>query len=79
MYRIRWNSTKYPTEGYIFFSLIYFIEHSKNELVPFSQGEDDIRQDAVMQQVFGIVNKLLANDNHTQKSRLKIRTYKVSI
>ncbi|XP_077289269.1 serine/threonine-protein kinase tefu [Arctopsyche grandis] len=41
------------------------------------KGEDDIRQDAVMQQVFGIVNNLLASDRHTKEKRLIIRTYKV--
>lgn len=43
-----------------------------------SQGEDDIRQDAVMQQVFGIVNNLLSNNQQTKQQRLLIRTYKVS-
>lgn len=41
------------------------------------QGEDDLRQDAVMQQVFNIVNTLLEKDPVTSRSKLLIRTYKV--
>lgn len=39
------------------------------------KGRDDMRQDAVMQQVFTIMNGLLASDKQTK--RLLIRTYKV--
>lgn len=39
------------------------------------KGKDDLRQDAVMQQVFTIMNNLLASNKQT--SRLHIRTYKV--
>lgn len=39
------------------------------------KGKDDLRQDAVMQQVFTIMNTLLAKNKQT--SRLHIRTYKV--
>ncbi|XP_068621125.1 serine-protein kinase ATM [Battus philenor] len=41
------------------------------------KGEDDLRQDAVMQQVFNIVNTLLENNPITNKNKLIIRTYKV--
>ena len=41
------------------------------------QGRDDLRQDAVMQQVFGMVNSLLQKDQETRKRHLKVRTYKV--
>ncbi|CAH2066738.1 unnamed protein product, partial [Iphiclides podalirius] len=41
------------------------------------KGEDDLRQDAVMQQVFNIVNKLLENNPITNKNKLLVRTYKV--
>lgn len=41
------------------------------------KGKDDLRQDAVMQQVFNIMNDLLASSKHT--SKLMIRTYKVII
>lgn len=39
------------------------------------KGKDDLRQDAVMQQVFTILNTLLAKNKQT--SKLHIRTYKV--
>jgi ataxia telangiectasia mutated family protein len=41
------------------------------------KGKDDLRQDAVMQQVFGMVNTLLQKNVETRKRNLKIRTYKV--
>ncbi|XP_034831737.1 serine-protein kinase ATM-like [Maniola hyperantus] len=41
------------------------------------KGEDDLRQDAVMQQVFNIVNSLLENSPITYRNKLHIRTYKV--
>ncbi|KAF5282895.1 hypothetical protein FQR65_LT14172 [Abscondita terminalis] len=45
---------------------------TRNQLV---KGKDDLRQDAVMQQVFNIMNSLLAVNKHTAK--LLIRTYKI--
>ena len=41
------------------------------------KGRDDLRQDAVMQQVFCLVNKLLLKEPATAKRKLSIRTYKV--
>lgn len=41
------------------------------------KGNDDIRQDAVMEQVFTLVNQLLARDERTRRRHLNIRTYKV--
>ncbi|XP_026737951.1 serine-protein kinase ATM isoform X2 [Trichoplusia ni] len=41
------------------------------------KGGDDLKQDAVMQQVFNIVNTLLEKDPVTHKNKLLIRTYKV--
>ncbi|CAK1549906.1 unnamed protein product [Leptosia nina] len=41
------------------------------------KGEDDLRQDAVMQQVFTIVNTLLEKNPVTYHNKLLIRTYKV--
>ncbi|KAH3729489.1 hypothetical protein DPMN_055461, partial [Dreissena polymorpha] len=41
------------------------------------KGRDDLRQDAVMQQVFGMVNSLLQKDAETRKRQLQIRKYKV--
>lgn len=40
-------------------------------------GNDDLRQDAVMEQFFGLVNTFLHNHRDTWKRRLGIRTYKV--
>ncbi|ONM30715.1 ataxia-telangiectasia mutated [Zea mays] len=40
-------------------------------------GNDDLRQDAVMEQFFSLVNTFLQNHRDTSKRRLKIRTYKV--
>ncbi|XP_050076340.1 serine/threonine-protein kinase ATM [Anopheles maculipalpis] len=41
------------------------------------KGKDDMRQDAVMQQVFGILNILLRHDKETAHRKLSVRTYKV--
>ncbi|CAM6085267.1 unnamed protein product [Calypogeia fissa] len=40
-------------------------------------GNDDLRQDAVMEQLFGLVNELLQAHPDTRKRNLSIRTYKV--
>jgi ataxia telangiectasia mutated family protein len=40
-------------------------------------GNDDLRQDAVMQQLFGVVNRLLADDPATRARRLRVGTYRV--
>ena len=37
---------------------------------------DDLRQDAVMQQVFRTVNNWLQSDTETKQRRLRIRTYR---
>lgn len=41
------------------------------------KGKDDLRQDAVMQQVFIVMNTLLRTCKETQRRNLRIRTYKV--
>jgi len=41
------------------------------------KGKDDLRQDAVMEQVFGLMNHLLEQNEETRKSKLNVRTYKV--
>jgi hypothetical protein len=38
---------------------------------------DDTRQDAIMQQLFGVVNIFLAAAGPTLARRLRVRTYKV--
>ncbi|KAL5544201.1 hypothetical protein UlMin_007985 [Ulmus minor] len=40
-------------------------------------GNDDLRQDAVMEQFFGLVNTFLRNHRDSWKRRLGVRTYKV--
>ncbi|XP_069939528.1 serine-protein kinase ATM isoform X3 [Cherax quadricarinatus] len=41
------------------------------------KGNDDIRQDAVMEQVFKIVNELLSKNGETRERGLSMRTYQV--
>lgn len=41
-------------------------------------GNDDLRQDAVMQQFFSLINDLLAQSMETRKRCLNIVTYKVT-
>ena len=41
------------------------------------KGRDDLRGDAVMQQVFGLVNVLLGRDDATRQRSLRMRTYRV--
>jgi len=41
-----------------------------------SKGRDDLRQDAVMEQLFATVNTLLARDKETRRRGLRVRTYK---
>ena len=40
-------------------------------------GMDDMRQDAVMQQFFALINNVLQESPDTQKRKLRIVTYKV--
>lgn len=41
------------------------------------KGKDDSRQDAVMEQVFELVNNVLRQDKDTRKRSLQIRDYKI--
>ena len=41
------------------------------------KGKDDLRQDAVMEQVFGLLNQLLSQNPQTVKRKLTVKTYKV--
>lgn len=41
------------------------------------KGKDDMRQDAVMEQVFGVVNQFLRDNKETKKRHARVRTYKV--
>jgi phosphatidylinositol kinase/protein kinase (PI-3 family) len=40
---------------------------------------DDTRQDAIMEQLFGLVNRFLAAAAPTRQRRLRVRTYKVRL
>lgn len=51
-------------------ALIYFVQFK-------GEGNDDIRQDAVMEQVFQLVNNVLSRDRETRRRDLNIRCYKV--
>lgn len=41
------------------------------------KGKDDLRQDAIMQQVFTILNEMLASNRDTHTARLSVKTYRV--
>ncbi|KAI4520947.1 hypothetical protein K525DRAFT_239712 [Schizophyllum commune Loenen D] len=41
------------------------------------EGRDDLRQDAVMQQVFELCNSILSRDQETRRRRLAMRCYRV--
>ncbi|KAG9698743.1 hypothetical protein KCU95_g2387, partial [Aureobasidium melanogenum] len=43
----------------------------------FKGGNDDLRQDAIMEQVFGEVSKMLQTHKNSRQRNLHIRTYKV--
>lgn len=48
------------------------LEHSQ-----IVKGRDDLRGDAVMEQMFGIMNSLLERDSEASKRNLYIRTYRI--
>ena len=48
-----------------------------NRLQYKGEGDDDLRQDAVMEQVFELVNVVLRHDRETRKRKLSVRAYKV--
>ncbi|KAJ6610217.1 hypothetical protein B0H10DRAFT_2438144 [Mycena sp. CBHHK59/15] len=41
------------------------------------EGDDDLRQDAVMEQVFELVNTVLSGDRETSRRALSVRGYKI--
>lgn len=45
--------------------------------VLFKSGVDDLRQDAVMEQVFDKVNQILNKNKRSERRNLRIRTYKI--
>ena len=46
-------------------------------LAQVKSGNDDLRQDAVMQQFFWLLNRFLADEAATARRSLSIKTYKV--
>lgn len=42
----------------------------------FKHGTDDLRQDAIMEEVFEKVNKIFVTDRETRKRQLRVRTYR---
>lgn len=53
------------------------LPHATDTLARQLKGEDDIRQDAVMEQAFVLINSLLTRDIKTRRRNLVIRTYRV--
>lgn len=53
------------------------LSNGKSHKILLKGGTDDLRQDAIMEQVFAKVNSLFARDKNTRKRNLNIRTYKV--
>ncbi|KAF8634560.1 hypothetical protein AX17_004150 [Amanita inopinata Kibby_2008] len=58
-------------------SICYGSDGQKYKQLFKGEGNDDLRQDAVMEQVFDLVNYVLHRDRETRKRDLKIRGYKV--
>lgn len=54
----------------------YLSDGSKNKML-LKGGNDDLRQDAIMEQVFMQVNKILQNNKELRNHELRIKTYKV--
>ena len=44
---------------------------------PFDLGNDDLRQDALMQQIFSLMNQLLSKDSNAKERHLRVRTYSI--
>lgn len=60
-----------------FLNSLYVVLFMRFFLYVLSKGRDDLRQDAVMQQVFQMCNALLQKNSETRKRKLTIRRYKV--
>lgn len=54
----------------------YLSDGTRNKML-LKGSNDDLRQDAIMEQVFMQVNKILQNNKELRKHELSIRTYKV--
>lgn len=65
----------------LFFSFRYFPFSQTGEvrgLLFTYQANDDLRQDAVMQQIFESANFILSKEIPTRERNLRVRTYKVT-
>ncbi|ODQ83227.1 hypothetical protein BABINDRAFT_6074 [Babjeviella inositovora NRRL Y-12698] len=56
---------------------VFTLSNGEEHRVLLKGGTDDLRQDAIMEQVFEQVNKLFTKDRLTRSRQLHIRTYKV--
>lgn len=54
-----------------------YLSNGKKHTMLLKSGTDDLRQDAIMEQVFDKVNLLFQKDNECLKRKLRVRTYKV--
>ncbi|EGV61985.1 hypothetical protein CANTEDRAFT_135921 [Yamadazyma tenuis ATCC 10573] len=53
------------------------LSNGKETKILFKYGTDDLRQDAIMEQVFEKVNQIFKNNHESSKRHLQIRTYKI--
>lgn len=74
---VRWRSSFSLTNGINRPKRIECIGSNGRQYSQLLKGTDDLRQDAVMQQVFCIMNEILTHSNITKKDRLHVRTYNI--
>ena len=55
----------------------FILTNGKEHRIILKHGSDDLRQDAIMEQVFERVNKMFTKDKSTRKRQLRVRTYKI--
>lgn len=72
---IRWKSKFSAVGGINAPKRIECIGSNGRQYPQLLKGKDDLRQDAVMQQVFNIMNNMLTQSKVTKKDRLHVRTY----
>lgn len=73
----KWKSTFSIANGVNKPKIIECIGANGQNYKQLLKGTDDLRQDAVMQQVFNIMNDMLNKSKVTKKDRLHIRTYNI--
>lgn len=72
---VKWSSDVWTPGGINAPKQIKCVCSNGRTYVQLVKGGDDLRQDAVMQQVFHMMNNMLSYSKTTKKIRLKIRTY----